>query len=82
MASDKAKSSKIVRSARSIAYRAALSQGFSEEVAWEKGESAANAKKSELSSLTGLSATKLKGYYNPDQGALSAGVNARQSKGF
>ncbi len=49
-ASDKGKATIAIRSARFEARRKALRQGFTEEVAKEKGESAADAKKGELSS--------------------------------
>lgn len=49
-ASAKGKASKAIGSARFEARRKALKQGFSEEVAKEKGESAAEVKKAELSS--------------------------------
>ncbi|WP_422463356.1 hypothetical protein [Endozoicomonas sp. ALB115] len=45
---------KAICNAKSNAYRAALKKGFSEKVAREKGELAANAKKTELSSLPSL----------------------------
>ncbi|MBO9480585.1 hypothetical protein [Salinisphaera sp. G21_0] len=50
----KGKAIKAICNARSNAYRAALKKGFSEKVAREKGELAANAKKAELS-ITSLS---------------------------
>lgn len=49
-ASDKGRATIAIRSARFEARRKALRQGFTEEVAKEKGESAADAKKAELSS--------------------------------
>ncbi|USE35587.1 hypothetical protein [Endozoicomonas sp. SCSIO W0465] len=48
-ASDKGKNARTIINARSNAYRAALQKGFSEEVARKKGESAANARRAELS---------------------------------
>lgn len=45
---------KAICNAKSNAYKAALKKGFSEKVAREKGELAANAKKAELSSLPSL----------------------------
>ena len=52
-ASYKGKVAHATKNAKSLAYRAALRQGFSEEIARGKGESAANAMKAELSSATG-----------------------------
>ncbi|WBA80503.1 hypothetical protein [Endozoicomonas sp. GU-1] len=45
---------KAICNARSNAYKAAIKKGFSEKLAREKGELAANAKKAELSSLPSL----------------------------
>ncbi len=53
-ASDKGKAKQAIRSARYKAYRAALVKGFSEELAREKGELAANNKKAEISSVSPL----------------------------
>ncbi|WP_257293771.1 hypothetical protein, partial [Endozoicomonas sp. YOMI1] len=50
-ASDKGKASQALRSEKSKAYRSALKQGLSEELARKKGELAANAKKAKLSSV-------------------------------
>ena len=52
-ASYKGKVAHATKNAKSLAYRAALRQGFCEEIARGKGESAANAMKAELSSATG-----------------------------
>lgn len=51
-ASDKGKAKQLIRSARYRAYRAALKKGFSEELAREKGELAADNKKAEISSVS------------------------------
>lgn len=50
-ASDKGKADQAVRYARTTAYRLAIKQGLSQELAREKGELAAKAKKAELSSV-------------------------------
>lgn len=52
--SDKAKAYRAIRNARSNAYKSAIRKGFSEKLAREKGELAANAKRAELSSVLPL----------------------------
>lgn len=53
--SEKGKLAQAIRSARSYGYRLAIRQGFSEELAREKGELAADKKRAELSSASASS---------------------------